>query len=131
MSTIEDESLSDETRKRLEKLGYFDKSDDELLKREAENEKKFRSFAKEFPGSNGCERAFLKANGEIVVEFSESGDGSHSVGSRTYSPDHDLYKPMMLRHHLAERAQGQMHFVAQKYDDETKQWSDLGDGWFD
>ncbi len=131
MSKNEEESSLDETRKRLEKLGYFDKPDDELLKREAEQDKNCWSPRKEFPDSNGCERAFLKPNGDIVVEFGESSEGSHSVGSRTYSTDHDLYQSIMQRHHLADREQGKMHFIAQKYDDETKQWSDLGDGWFD
>ncbi len=126
----EDDALQKRRLEIAEKFG-FKKPDQALLDLEAEQEKNCWSPRKQFPDSDGSERAFLKPNGDIVVEFSESSKGSHSVGSRTYSAEHELYQSIMQRHHLAERAQGEMHFIAQKYDDETKQWSDLGDGWFE
>jgi hypothetical protein len=86
------------------------------------------AVTKKYPGTNGCEMALLTEKGEIEIMFSSTADGTSSHGSRTYAPDHKDFQYFWKRHDF-DNQKTKTHVIMKRFDEESKEWIDLGQDW--
>ncbi len=86
------------------------------------------SIEKKYPGSNGCEMAILTPAGDVEITQSSRADGAISHGTRLYRPGDKQFQYFWNRHHF-DNPKTRTHVIMLKFDDQSKEWTDVGEDW--
>jgi hypothetical protein len=86
------------------------------------------AFSKKYSESNGCEMAILRSDGAIEIIHSSTAGEGRAHGTQLFPRDHKKFKEYWQRHDF-DNQKTATHVIMKRFDEKTKEWTELGQEW--